>query len=127
MTKMPRRPPCRLYLLPSIDFNAENIGFLPPSLISAHRPRQGASSVRLNLLEHSIKYCIYLPFTVLLIIFHYSSLDISTFTLNANPSINKVFWKLSVTLDESAVYLPIPTFAPFFSDTTSAKRIFVQC
>ena len=64
---------------------------------------------------------------VLLIIFHYSSLDISTFTLNANPSINNVFWKLSVTLDESAVYLPIPTFAPFFSDTTSAKRIFVQC
>jgi hypothetical protein len=41
--------------------------------------------------------------------------------LNANPSINNVFWKLSVTLDESAVYLPIPTFAPFFSDTTSAK------
>jgi hypothetical protein len=31
MTKMPRRPPCRPYLLPSIDFNAENIGFLPPS------------------------------------------------------------------------------------------------
>ena len=31
MTKMPRRPPCRPYLLPSIDFNTENIGFLPPS------------------------------------------------------------------------------------------------
>ena len=31
MTKMPRQPPCRPYLLPSIDFNAENTGFLPPS------------------------------------------------------------------------------------------------